>query len=1147
MRIRKLPGRAVVSGLVLAQTVVHAAQYPLAQVPRNSAVAEPAPNVIVSVDNSGSMDFSSRASDPSGAPPAGVPSRMNALKTALRSSFSAASIPDGRIRLAWQAMNDNKKSNDTCVGFLGDVGPGDYHASRCQIGGVSNANSMRPLDQRHRANFMSWVDGLHANNGTPLHAMMTRAGEYMKTTGRYSPYSDNPGVDGATQSGCRRSFHIFMTDGEYNLFGFNPQPEKLNMPAIGNADGSVRTLPDSTTYVPRPPYKDDAGSVNDVSSWRRGYSGWNYATWKPTAEYRPTLADMAFHYWAEDLQPAVPNNLRRITAEAGATTVGTAVVPEYWNPKNDPASWQHLTTHTIGFGSASSWEGAPVILADAKQPSYSGDYAHLVDGSISWRDPLKSTLMTTEEVGWFGDVNLRSPNWYSNAGTYGYAHSRAANAAAVRIDLWHAAINSRGTFTPASNSQALSDAFKSILNQILVNTGTPLTSISASASRVSTGTSVYQAGYDTADWSGRLSATKFGADGRLAAKADWSARDLLDTRMASTGAHDRDRVVLSFSGTTAASAGRAATTGAGVPFRWADLSDAQRAALKAGTDTDAESTALGRAVLDFLRGDRSNEGAGRQFRKRGHVLGDIVGSSVWYEGQPKSGFTAEAYSAFAAIPRAPMVYVGANDGMLHAFNASTGKEAFAYVPEGLYGTAAAPNLKRLSEGGYTHRYYVDGSAFVADIYMGPTSSAKTTDEQKAANWKSLLVGTLGAGGKGYFVLDVTRPESVDEGKAASVALIDTTALADDDLGHQFQQPALDSFSGRALQVARLSNDRKALILGNGYNSKSEKAVLWIQYLDGDKEILKIAAPAAQAKNTGNGLSAPRPVDHDGDGKVDLVYAGDLLGNLWKFDLSSPDSRRWKATMGPFDKRRAAGSKSASGLDDRPLFAAGASQPITAAPVVVGHPRGGYMVVFGTGRLFASGDEGSTADQYLYGIRDPANGSSGTAALTDLVEQTIGDTPVREGDAELRTVSRNAVSFGGSRARRGWYLKLPAAGERVVYPGHALGSSLGLFSTTIPGSSSNSVDCTAGTGDDGWSLLIDFFSGSAPAGISYTTSGAVGAYAGFRNRSGRNDLVLQPQNQQKGKEVICNAAGDCKSPTRPDNVRRFGWRSLISSN
>jgi type IV pilus assembly protein PilY1 len=874
-----------------------------------------------------------------------------------------------------------------------------------------------------------------------------------------------------------------MTDGDY----WPPSGLESFMPIVANEDGTHRRLPDGTLYAPHAPYADNFGRMK-----------------------RPTLADLTFEYWARDLQPGVPNNLKKIIAEPGDVTVGRAKVPEYWNPKNDPATWQHLTTHFIGFGAAGDWWSRPKISTTALHPTYSGDYAGVVDGSIQWLDPFSGN---------------------------------------ARMDLWHAALNSRGTFTPASNAKALSSAFKSILGQVLVNTGTPLTSISASASRVSTGTSVYQAGYDTADWSGRLSATKFGTDGRLAAKADWSARDLLDTRMASTGAHDRDRVVLSFSGTTAASAGRAATTGAGVPFRWAHLGDAQRAALKAGTDTDAESTALGRAVLDFLRGDRSNEGAGRQFRKRGHVLGDIVGSSVWYAGQPKSGFTGNAYAAFAAIPRAPMVYVGANDGMLHAFNASTGKEAFAYVPEGLYGTAAAPNLKRLSEGGYTHRYYVDGSAFVADIYMGPTSSAKTTDEQKAANWKSLLVGTLGAGGKGYFVLDATRPESVDEGKAASVALIDTTALADDDLGHQFQQPALDSFSGRALQVAQLSNDRKALILGNGYNSKSEKAVLWIQYLDGDKAVLKIPAPVTQEKDTGNGLSAPRPVDLNGDGKVDLVYAGDLLGNLWKFDLGGTDSRQWKATMGPLSSNRpaATGAATPSGLDNKPLFAAGASQPITTAPVVVGHPRGGYMVVFGTGRLFASGDERSTADQYLYGIWDPVNGSSSTATRNDLVVQTIGATPVEEGDAELRTVSHNAVSYTGSEAKRGWHLKLPASGERVVYPGDVLTSGIGLFSSTIPGSGSNSVTCTAGTGDDGWSLVIDFFSGSAPEGIAYSTSGAVGAYAGFRNRSGKDDMVLQPKNKEKGKDVICNAAGECKTLTRPDVVRRFGWRSLMSTD
>ncbi|HWT18965.1 MAG TPA: PilC/PilY family type IV pilus protein, partial [Variovorax sp.] len=901
MNIHRFSRNAVLCGLVLAQAAGHAAQYPLAQAPRNTAVKEPAPNVIVSVDNSGSMAWSSRAlegKDPS----AGTPTRLEALKTALRDNFSAANIPNDRIRLSWQAMNNNKVGS--CVGFFGDTVAGAYQAGSCLVNGRANANLMRSLDDTHRANFMSWVDTLAAGGGTPLHAMMTRAGEYMKTTGRFNPYSDDPGMEGATQSSCRKSFHIFMTDGDYNLFGFDPDPAALGMPAIGNADGASRALPDAVAYVPRAPYKDDAGAVNNSLSWGKDASG----KWTPTAEYRPTLADMAFHYWASDLQPAVPNNLKKAVAEPGDATVGTVTVPEYWNPKNDPATWQHLTTYTIGFGAASSWTGAPAISSDASQPTYSGDYPALVDGSIAWADPLASSLANTPTAdGYNGFLG-----WNSGSAS-GYWHEKTSNAAAVRMDLWHAALNSRGTFTPAANAQALGDAFRSILSQILFNTSTPLTSISASGSRASTSTAAYQAGYDTADWSGKLMATLFGSNGKLAATPAWSARELLDARMAVAGAHDADRKVLSFSGTTAATATSAAATGSGIPFRWASLSDAQKAALKGSTGTDTTSTALGQAVLDFLRGDRSNEGAGLGLRKRGHVLGDIVGSSVQYVGRPSSGFTHEGYAAFAsAIDRTPMVYVGANDGMLHAFNAGTGQEAFAYVPEGLYGTAAAPQLKKLSESTYSHRYYVDGSPFVADIYMGSAADAKASDTEKAALWKSFLVGTLGAGGKGYFVLDVTKPENIGETNAADVAVIDTTALADDDLGHQFQQPALDSFSKRALQVAPLNNGRRAVILGNGYNSTSEKAMLWIQYLDGDRSVLKIPAPATQSAGTGNGLSAPQVVDRNGDGKVDYVYAGDLLGNLWKFDLSSGKSSDWKASLGS--------GATASSLDGAPLFA-----------------------------------------------------------------------------------------------------------------------------------------------------------------------------------------------------------------------------------
>ncbi|RSZ35038.1 MULTISPECIES: PilC/PilY family type IV pilus protein [unclassified Variovorax] len=1040
MNIEKFSRNAAVCGLMLAQTVGQAAQYSLAQAPRSTAAREPAPNVIVSADNTDRM---------------AVGDDIGALKAALRGGFSEANIPNDRVRLAWQALEQGA-SDRNCAAFLSSRFP-------CLIGGRVNANLMRSLDSTHRANFMTWLDILQLSGRGAADQMMIRAGDYMKTTGRYSPYSDDPGVEEATQSGCRRSFHILLTDG----FGMIRRS-----PGFGNEDGTRRVLPDSVIYEPRAPYRDNFGDA-----------------------LNGTLADLAFHYWATDLQPGMPNKLRTLVAEAGDVTVGATTVPEYWNPKNNPATWQHLTTYTIGLNTV-SWEGRPYISATAVQPAYSGDYSGLVDGSISWP--------------------------YHN-----------------RIDLWHTALSSRGTFIPASNAQALRDAIKSILDRILTDTSPRQTSISASTSRLSTGTIVYQSGYDPSNWSGVLTATKFDTNGKLASKPEWSAGDLLDARMAKAGAHVSDRKVLSFSGTTVATTTSTATVGSGVPFRWDRLSDAQKAALKGSTATDAKSTAFGRAVLDFLRGDRSNEDTGLGLRKRSHVLGDIVGSSVWYTGQPRSGFTSDAYATFASTARTPMVYAGANDGMLHAFNAGTGREEFAYVPEGLYGTAAAPNLKRLSEGAYSHRYYVDGSAFVADIYMGAAATAKTTNAEKAAGWKSFLVGTLGAGGKGYFVLDVTKPENIYESRAASVALIDTTALSDRDLGHQFQQPALDSFSRRAVQVAPLNNGRKAVILGNGYNSTSEKAVLWIQYLDDDKSVLKIPAPATQDAGTGNGLSAPRVVDRDGDGKVDYAYAGDLRGNLWRFDLSDTDSRKWKATMGS--------GATPSSLDNVPLFAAGATQPITAAPVVVGHPRGGYMVVFGTGRLFASGDDGTTAGQYLYGVRDPANGDAGTAALTDLVAQTIGVATVEEDGGEFRTVSASDVSYSGSDAKRGWSLQLPTAGERIVYPGDALSSSAGLFSTTIPGTGSNSADCTAGTGDDGWSMVIDFFSGSAPDGIAYNASATAGSYLGFRNRSGKDDIAFEPQDRAKGKDVICNAAGDCNTPKRPDVVRRFGWRNLMSSS
>ncbi|AMM26048.1 PilC/PilY family type IV pilus protein [Variovorax sp. PAMC 28711] len=1100
----------MVGCLITTQVVAQASPYALSRMPQNTAVAEPSPNVIVSVDNSGSMAYSSNSADGSLPPTGRTPTRMKALQDALIRNFAPDRIPDNRIRLAWQAMNHNV-DND-CVGFLGAAG-----GSICTIEGRANANRMQTLDAQHRDAFMRWVnDKLKSSGGTPLHSMMARAGEYLKTTGPDSPFSDDPADASATRSSCRKTFHIFMTDGDYNLFGGREAPALLGIPDVGNADGTARALPaPAPPYVPRAPFKDGAGAHNVPGHWSVVAKADATSGWKPDSEYRPTLADLAFSYWADDLQPGIADNVAPIEAVKADETVGGVVVPRFWNPKNDPANWQHMNTSTIGFGAAATWGATPRIGAAANEasPTYSGDYARLVAGSMAWRDPLSGTLPVSGNF--FG--------WFSGGTAAGYWHEGFSDAqqSAVRMDLWHAAINGRGTFTPASNAAALDNAFQSILTGILSNTSAPLTSIAAGSSKFQNGAVFYRAGYDTGDWSGTLLASSASGAQLLPV---WSARALLDSKVQDAG-HDNNRTVLS------------AAAGIGIPFRWDRLSTRQQEALQGAAITAATDTSTGQQVLSFLRGDRSQEGSKTGgLRERQHVLGDIVGSSIWYTGKPNAGFVGNGYAAFAArrATRTPMLYVGANDGMLHGFTADTGngggQELFAFVPEGVYGSATDPLLKQLSQVSYQHRYFVDGSPFVGDVYFGAPGS-KDSDEAMASQWKSLLVGTLGGGGKGYFILDVTDSSSITEGAAQASVLLDNTGGNDVDIGHQYQQPVVGGAARRAKQFVRLNDGRPALLMGNGYNSRDEKAVLLVQYLDGARELRKVYAPVGQPTGSANGLSAPQTVDRDANGTVDIVYAGDLRGQMWRFDLSASDASLWRVTSG-----------AASGGDGKPLFDAGRSRPITGAPVVVSHPRNGFLVAFGTGRMFTTDDHAAASQQALYGIWDNA---SQTAVEADLVQQAVTATKNVSGEL-YRTLQQGGVSYDGKDGKRGWFLVLPDAKERVVLNGEALNSSVGLFSTLIPGTASNSVDCTSGQPDTGWTMLLDLFSGSSPGtdifGIGDTDATALGGY-----HNGKASRVTSLNSGTPGGVTLIDTNGKTKVVDLKKPGRRFGWRSLLPAN
>lgn len=505
-------------------------------------------------------------------------------------------------------------------------------------------------------------------------------------------------------------------------------------------------------------------------------------------------------------------------------------------------------------------------------------------------------------------------------------------------------------------------------------------SLAASSPAPSTaGQTLFATLYNARRWSGDIVAQGSNGD----SPAPWGMREdqakphssasLLDQRDPDT------RLILS-------------STGAGaqlrpIAFRWQQLAPWQQAAL-------GEGDALGPQRLAYLRGDRSGEQVqGGPFRNRDSRQADSVNSALWY---------AAGTSATAQAPARPdMLYVGANGGMLHAFSARTGTEVFAYVPQGMFG-----RLPLLTRPQYRHEYFVDGSPWTAAI-------------DDAGRPRALLVGFLGAGGRGYFVLDVSDAASWSEENAATAGMVmlDTTADKDPDIGHIVGGPVREQAdSSGTRQIARLNNGRWALVIGNGYGSDNQRAMLLIQFLDGARELVKLPVGAPG----GNGLSMARLLDTDGDQTPDLAYAGDLLGQLWKFDLSSGNPNEWHAAF-----------------KGRPLFTTrnpdGKPQPITAAPLLVRHPEGGRVVVFGTGRFLSDPDRADAATQSVYGIRDRDNAEPVPPERSALLQQSID--PVAVGTLagrQLWTSTGQALHAPGEmEAKRGWYLDLPMAGERVI--------------------------------------------------------------------------------------------------------------------
>lgn len=945
-------------------------------------------------------------------------------RTRALATVSAANLAFNELassaRLTWQTL-------DVCD---------NLNSSGC------GTNYFREFSPRHKANFLNWLAGVKFNSSTPLLAATKRAGEFYTEATPWA-HTPNPvtsnGGRGTTvtnpQHACRPSFHVLMTDGMWNDGSFPS--------GISRHDGA--------TFTP--------GATGDTSF---NYDGKRAPFGNDAKTTTGTLADIAMHYWATDLRSSLANELKPYIH-----TKNTDAEKQFWDPRNNPATWQHMVNYTMGLGLSNSLNAA----------------------GIPW---------TGDTFGGSGYTSLA-------AGTTKWPAASASHANNV-YDLWHAAINSRGEFFSVDSPDDMVIAFKEILNRIADRTTTAARpAVSASFVTDNSGGSlqsnVYATQFSSEDWSGELSKTKLAAGQTTKL---WTS---------TTKSPENRKIMM---------AGAETTNSKLKAFNWSNLGD-----LKGLFDINPESLVgekdnRGADRVDYIRGNRSLEGDGEtSFRRRNSntVIGDIINSSPAVVGtpaymayladaieKPDRGESYKNYTDFrednrklvtdsetnAVISgkRQEMIYVGSNDGMLHGFNAATGVEEFAFIP-----TEVIKNLYRLTGKNYSggeHHYFVDGTPIVRDVYLG--------DEE---GWRTVLIGTLRAGGKALFALDITDPENIK-------LLWEFDSTTDEDLGYTFAQP----------EIVRLHSGEWAVLQANGYDSTQDRAALLIIDIKTGELIKKITVPEVAEDDIilPNGLSSVRGADNNGDGLVDYAYAGDLQGNLWRFDLVKTSGSSDTPTSGdPFARTNdevASTTKNDFKLayGEKPLFVAsdadGKRQPITIQPSLVRHPGShGYLVLVGTGKYFEHSDANVNTSRAmtLYGIWDRNTKRQATYATTLRAEER--DNLLMQ---SFRAEEKNAAFMGAEEAVTAtrdirllssevpqWY-KTPAEGQppldtrndvNVNHWGWALDMAVGsklegemiINNMTASGSilflsslTPNQDPCQAGA--DTWLYAVDAFSG-----------------------------------------------------------------------
>jgi len=737
-----------------------------------------------------------------------------------------------------------------------------------------------------------------------------------------------------------------------------------------------------------------------------------------------TLADVAYYYYHTDLRSDMTNNV---------PPAGTS------ENEDDVATHQHMTTFTVGLG-----VDGKLSYQDGYRNSTSGDYYDIKQGTKWWPDPIGNS----------GDERID--------------------------DLWHAAVNGRGTYFSARDPESLVDGLVSALGTMESSSGSGAAAATSSLQPTAGDNFIYVANYRTVKWDGELSAYTIDlSTGAVSTVPTWQASSALQTKIGTSGDSDT-RTLYTSTDTTLRN------------FNWSGLTEGEKAyfdnsKLSQYSDwSDADKVAAtGEKLVNYLRGHDRYEDQDRAesygtyyrlYRDREKLLGDIVHSQPVYVQGSVYSFADNDYASFktSIASRAATVYVAANDGMLHALDATNGSERWAYIPP-----MVMENMWLLADEAYpnNHRFYVDGPVSVSDIYTG-------------SEWKTILVGALGKGGRGYYALDITDP-------ASPKALWTFSAEDDANVGFTYGAPMITKVG-----------DTWSVLLASGYNNIPEGN----KYSEADGvgrlfvlnaatgEVIKTISTGVGSVDSPSGLARIniRVGSFELENTATKAYGGDLLGNLWRFDLVAGTASK--------------------------VLSLGDQKPIMVLPEI-GEIDGKTVLMFGTGRYLGQTDlvVDDAPTQSLYAVRD--DGVTTISTVDALVQQTFS------GSGANTKTTTNSVDWG---TKFGWYADLPIEGERVTLDPQLYFGTV-IYTTTIPSAN----ECQPG----GYGRVYQMsYASGATLAVNEFTSPPVGVTVVVLP-GGTPKLYVVPASGQLPVEppnLILDSGGGAGS----GSGNRIMWRELI---